>query len=128
MLELKPLLVLLVVVSMASAIPFAESVLWDLLITFHIQNDPLLEGQDPLIAGHVNDHAGKPVVNATIQIRSGPNTVYTTTNESGEFSYEFAGLDLIPGEHVVNVMATSLENKIGLASQNFQVKGELSVS
>ena len=126
--ELKILFVLLAVVSITSAVPFAESTLWDLLITVNIQNDPLLEGQDPLIAGHVTDHAGKPIVNATIQIRSGPNTVYTTTNESGKFTYEFVGLDLIPGEHVVNVMATSLENKIGLAGQNFQVKGELSVS
>ena len=81
-----------------------------------------------MIIGQVIDHAGKPVTNATIQIRSGQNTVFTTSDDSGKFSYEFTGLKLIPGEHVVNVVATSLEGKMGLAGQNFQVKGELSAS
>ena len=109
-------------------IPFSESVLWDLLVTVNIENDPLLEKENPIVSGYVIDHAGKSVSGAEIQIRSGVDTVIIISDENGEFHHEFTNLDFLPGEHVVNVMATSEENKIGLASKNFQVKGALSAS
>ena len=117
-----------VVVAAVSSIPLSESVLWDLIILAEVQNAPLVENESPIVIGKIVDHANKPVENATVQIRSGQNTVFTTSDEMGEFYYEFTGLELLPGEHVVNVIATSLEDKMGVSSTNFQVKGELSVS
>ena len=128
MLEVRSLLLVFVGVIALSSIPFSESTLWDLLITVDVQNAPLEENENPLVWGIVLDHASKPIENATIQIRSGQNTVFTTSDELGQFHYEFEGLGLLPGEHVVNVVATSFEDKMGVASTNFQVKGELSAS
>ena len=122
----RTLLVVLTVIALSS-IPLAESVLWDLLISVNVENAPLLENENPVVTGTIVDHANKPIENATIQIRSGQNTVFTTSNELGEFSYEFTGLELLPGEHVVNVVAT-LDDKMGISGTNFQVKGELSAS
>ena len=117
-----------VVVAALSSIPLSESTLWDLIIIADVQNAPLNENESPVVVGKIVDHANKPVANATVQIRSGQNTVFTTSDLMGEFYYEFTGLKLLPGEHVVNIIATSLEDKMGVSGTNFQVKGELSVS
>ncbi len=116
-----------IVVSIAlfSSIPTAESVLWDLLITVYVENDPILANENPIVSGQVVDHAGKAIQNAEVQIRIGSETIITSTSETGEFEHEFVALQLIPGTHVVNVVATSQTEKIGLASTDFQVKGEL---
>ncbi len=112
-------------IMLISSIPASGLVLWDLLITVNVLNDPILVNEDPFVSGQVVDHAGKPVQNAEVQIRIGAETIITSTSESGEFEHEFVGLQLIPGIHIVNVVATSSTEKIGLVSTEFQVKGEL---
>ena len=119
------LLSLAFVILLISSIPISESVLWDLIITVNVVNDPIISNENPVVSGQVVDHAGKPIQNAEVQIRIGSQTIITNSSETGEFQYEFVGLQIIPGLHVVNVIATSDEEKIGLASTDFQVKGEL---
>ena len=116
---------LIVGIMLFSSIPSSESVLWDLLITVNVLNDPILANENPFVSGQVVDHAGKPIQNAEVQIRIGAETITTFTSELGEFEHEFVGLQLIPGIHIVNVVSTSSTGKIGLASTEFQVKGEL---
>ena len=128
MLRINPLLLIIVGVFILSSVPLSESTLWDLLISVNVINAPLEENDNPLIFGTIVDHAGKPIENVSVQIRSGQNTVLTTTNELGEFHHEYTGLELLPGEHVVNVIANSNDGKMGVSSTNFQVKGELNVS
>ena len=108
-----------------SSIPTSESVLWDLLITVNVENTPILANENPIVSGQVVDHAGKAVQNAEVQIRIGPETIITVTSDTGGFQHEFVGLQLIPGIYVANVVATSNSEKIGLASTDFQVKGDL---
>ena len=108
-----------------SSIPISESVLWDLLITVNVVNDPLISSENPVVSGQVVDHAGKAIQNAEVKIRIGAETIIATSSETGKFQHEFVGLQLIPGTHIVNVLATSDAEKIGLASINFQVRGEL---
>jgi len=108
-----------------SGIPISESVLWDLQIMLNVVNDPIISNENPVVSGQVIDHAGKAIQNAKVQIRIGAETFSTNSSETGEFQHEFVGLQLIPGTHVVNVIAVSDEEKIGLHSTEFQVKGEL---
>ena len=77
----RTLAILLVGLVLLSSVPVSESVLWDLLITVNIENNPLLEKESPIVSGYVIDHAGKPVIGAEIQIRSGIDTVITTSDE-----------------------------------------------
>jgi len=119
------LLILAFGILLISSIPTSESVLWDLLITLNVVNDPIILNENPVVSGQVVDHAGKAIQNAKVQIRIGTETFSTNSSETGEFQHEFVGLQLIPGIHVVNVIAVSDEEKIGLKSTEFQVKGEL---
>lgn len=106
----------------------SESTLWDLLISANVENDPLLQGENPIVTGQVINHAGKPVSNVDVKIRLDVQSAVVTTDETGSFYHEFVGLELLPGTHIINIMGTSLDEKIGLASTQFQVKGELAVS
>jgi hypothetical protein len=119
------LLSLIFATILISNISTSESVLWDLLITVNVENTPILVNENPMVSGQVVDHAGKAIQNVELQIRIGAETIIITTSDTGEFQHEFVGLQLIPGIHEVNVVATSNTEKIGLASADFQVKGEL---
>ena len=47
----------------------SESVLWDLIITVNVVNDPIISNENPVVSGQIVDHAGKPIQNAEVQIR-----------------------------------------------------------
>ena len=104
----------------------AESTLWDLQISVNLQKDHLTEEDIPIISGMVADHAGKPVSGAEVKVRLGEDSIITTSDEFGEFTVEFSNFDEMPGSYIVNVYATS-DERIGLKSIDFQVKGEISV-
>lgn len=111
-----------------SNFPSAESTLWDLLIDVKLEQNPLQVGDTPVVTGSIIDHAGKPVSDAEAKIRLGQDSIIVTTDASGNFFVEFIEFDGIPGNYVVNVLATTSDDKIGLASTDFQVNGKLSVS
>ena len=110
-----------------SAIQISESVLWDLIIDFSIEKNPLSIDEKPIVSGTIVDHAGKPVPNAEVQIRLEKVSGITFTNSTGEFSYELDKVS-IPGYYFVNVKATSEDNKIGLAKMELHVRGPVMVS
>ncbi len=103
----------------------SEAVLWDLLIQANVENTPLLSGDRPIVSGIILDHASKPVHKATVNVKSGSMSIFTTTSQAGEFMAELGKADRIPGNYVVNISATSLEGKTGITSIQFQVRGEL---
>lgn len=117
---------ILVFVLLFSNLQTTNAVLWDLQIDVKLEKNPLLVGDIPIIIGKVTDHAGKPISEAEIKIRLGQNSILTSTDATGNFSAEFSDFDEMPGSYIVNVYATS-NDRIGLKSINFQVKGELSV-
>ena len=106
----------------------SEAIQWDLLIQANVENSPLYSGDRPIVSGIILDHASKPVHKATVNIKSGSMSIFTTTSQSGEFMAELGKQDRIPGNYIVNISATSQEGKTGIASIQFQVKGELAVT
>ncbi len=103
----------------------SEAVLWDLLIQANVENAPLMSGDRPIVSGVILDHASKPVPKATVNVKSGSMSIFTTTSQTGEFLVELGKSERIPGIYVVNISATSVEGKTGIASIQFQIKGEL---
>jgi hypothetical protein len=122
-------IVLLGIFSVLLVLPLAsnsEATLWDLQITAHVDNTPLISGDRPIVSGIIVDHASKPVHKATVNIRSGSMSIFTTTSQSGEFMAELGTQARIPGNYIVNISATSSDGKTGITSIQFQVRGELS--
>ncbi len=117
------------VVSMVILSSFQESksVLWDLLIYMSFEKNPIHKSENPVIFGYIVDHAGKAVSNATVTIRLDKESQMIITNSSGYFKNEFSMVST-PGYYSINVMATTEDGRIGLASENLHVLGELSVS
>ena len=120
-------LMAVVTVGILSTIPLSESTLQDLIIYSSIKNSTISQGQFPIIGGIVEDHAGKPVTDTSVEIRVSTQTVVLTTNQSGTFEYEFKELELIPGRYIVNIKAISSDGRMGLSTVNFQVTGETSL-
>ncbi len=104
----------------------SEAVLWDLQIQANVDNTPLISGDRPIVSGIVTDQASHPVHKATINIKSGSMSIVTTTSKSGEFLAELGKQPRMPGNHVVNILATAPDGKTGITSIQFQVRGELS--
>ena len=121
-------LVFLAFFSMLLLFPLAsnsEAKLWDLQIHANVENTPLISGDRPIVSGVIVDHASKPVHKATVNIRSGSMSIFTTTSEAGEFGTELGKHARIPGIYTVNIVATTPDGKTGITSIQFQVKGEL---
>ncbi|HUT07159.1 MAG TPA: carboxypeptidase regulatory-like domain-containing protein [Nitrosopumilaceae archaeon] len=103
----------------------SEAVLWDLLIQANIENPSLMSGDRPIVSGVILDHASKPVQKATVNVKSESMSIFTTTSQSGEFLVELGKAERIPGNYIVNISATTSDGRMGIASIQFQVKGEL---
>jgi len=110
-----------------SNLPFSESILWDLIIDVKLEQSSLYVGDVPVVVGSITDHASKPVSGADVVVRLGTDSITVITDTSGDFRVEFSEVDDLPGNYIVNVIATTSDGKIGLASTEFQIKGELLV-
>jgi len=110
-----------------SNLPLSESILWDLIIDVKLEQSPLSVGDIPIIVGSVTDHASKPISGAEVKIRLYTDSITILTDTTGSFRVEFSEFDALPGNYIVNVMATTSDGKIGLASTEFQLKGGLLV-
>jgi len=119
------ILSLLLLLPLASV---SEATLWDLIIIANVENAPLYSGDRPLVSGIVLDQASKPISKAEINVKSGTMSIFTTTDKSGKFQVELGNHERMPGNYLVNISATTLDGKTGIASIQFQVKGEISVS
>lgn len=117
---------ILAFVLLFSNVQTVNSTLWDLQISVNLEKNPLYEGDIPVVFGTVTDQAGKPVPGTELKIRLGEDSIITTADEFGSFTVEFFNFDEIPGSYIINAYATS-NDKIGLKSIDFQVKGEISV-
>jgi len=110
-----------------SNLPLSESVLWDLIIDIKLEQSPLYVGEIPVVFVSVTDHASKPVSGAEVKVRLYSDSITVLTDTTGSLKVEFSEFDGLPGNYIVNVMATTSDGKIGLASTEFQVKGDLLV-
>ncbi|WP_162858613.1 carboxypeptidase-like regulatory domain-containing protein [Candidatus Nitrosotenuis aquarius] len=62
---------------------------WDLLITAKFEQDQIGLNEQPVLVGTILDQKGEPVFGAKVQIRFADSSVSTTTDEEGNFRYEF---------------------------------------
>ena len=127
MYSLQVALVITLGVIFLTNIPSSESLLWDVLIDANVEEPIITSEEIPVIFGNTVDHAGKPIADAQVQIRMGPEAVLVYTNSTGGFYYEAVGIPMYPGVHIVNVMATSPEGKVGMTSLDFRVSGDVEV-
>ncbi len=111
------------IVLLLASVPLSHATLWDLIIAVKPSKEVFQSDESLYISGTIVNHAQKPVVNAEVKIRLGSDSIVTTTDSEGKFSYEFASKERIPGKYIVNVAATSEDEKIGLASTTFIIKG-----
>lgn len=111
------------VVLLLANIPLAHSTLWDLIIAVKPAKEVFQDDEPLYVSGNIVNHAQKQVINAEVKIRLGSDSIVTTTDSEGKFYHEFEAKDRIPGKYIVNVAATSEDEKIGLASTTFIIKG-----
>lgn len=107
--------------------PISNAVLWDLIIQINVENTSLFQGDIPIVSGQVTDHAGKPISGVQLHIRSGQDSFFTTTDDSGLFKVELGGFNRIPGTYLVNVAGTGSDGKTGMATTEFQVRGDIEI-
>ena len=119
------LLSLLLIIPIAST---SEATLWGLQIQANVENSPIISGERPIVSGVVIDHASKPVHKAEVIVKSESMTIATTTSSSGEFQVELGKHERTPGSYLVTISATSEDDRTGIVSIQYQVKGELSPS
>ena len=62
---------------------------WDLLITAKFEHERIGIDEKPILVGIILDQKGKPVPGVKVQIRFAEISANTTTNDSGNFRYEF---------------------------------------
>ena len=111
-------------VALAPSAAPSEGVLWDLLVQSSLEDQMITVGQSPVVAGRVTDHAGMPVHDADITIRSGALAFHIKTDDTGGFEQELAGFDGLPGRYVMNIKAEHGE-RTGWDTLQFQVSGDV---
>jgi len=116
------LIVVLILIPLALT---SDAILWDLIIQVNVENAPLFTGDSPIISGNISDHASKPVKDVNVHIISGEKSIFTVTDEFGEFRVELGSFNVIPGNYSVNVIANTDDGKTGMTSTEFQIRGEI---
>lgn len=115
----------LIIISASSA---ANAELWDLIILTDMENSVILPGQSPVIAGMVVDHASKPIKLVQVHIRAGQESIFTVTDEQGQFRTVLNDFNRIPGTYIVSIVGKTPDGKTGIAETEFQVKGDLKIT
>lgn len=104
-----------------SSIQTSHSLLtYSMLVSVKPQEDPIMEGQYPVIVGNVTDQAYKPVANANVFILFGSEAVTTTTDNYGKFKYQSA-IPATPGTYEIDVTVTKSGYIKQLASSAYTV-------
>ena len=107
-----------------SFIPTSQAELYELIIEVGVEKGIVYSGDQVIVTGRVVDHAYQPIAWAEIVIRIGSDTMKRFTKPDGEFRGVFDQVQRIPGTYIVNISA-SLDEKIGFASTQLQIKGDV---
>jgi hypothetical protein len=94
----------------------------DLVTSAWPLNDPLEDGQFPIIVGNVKDQAGNPVSDAKVKIAFATETVSSTTNNVGSFYIELK-TSAHPGDYTVSVITTKEGYGMSIVSTTYFVNG-----
>jgi len=116
---------IITILAIIPIIPASNAELWDLIILVDIENGTIHPGQAPTVTGMVVNHASSPVGFVQIHIRSGQESVFTNTDENGHFKATLSDANRVPGTYIVNIVGKTSDGKTGIATTQFQVKGDL---
>lgn len=111
--------------ALSMLIPASDAALWSLIIQSSIDNPKVLPGDAPIISGRITDHASNPVKAVQVHISTKYDSLFTTTNDLGEYRVQLSHYDRMPGTYIVSIKATSPDGKTGITNTEFQVRGEL---
>ncbi|MBS3925815.1 MAG: carboxypeptidase regulatory-like domain-containing protein [Nitrosarchaeum sp.] len=114
--------------ALSMLIPASDAALWSLIIQSSIDNPKILPGDAPIISGRITDHASNPVKDVQVHISTKYDSLFTTTNNLGEYVVQLSHYDRMPGTYIVSIKATSPDGKTGIANTEFQVRGELTTT
>ncbi|MCV0373564.1 MAG: Ig-like domain-containing protein [Nitrosarchaeum sp.] len=116
---------IITVLAIIPLISASNAELWDLIILVDIENGAIHPGQAPTVTGMVVDHASNPVGQVQVHIRSGQESIFTNTDENGYFKATLSDANRVPGMYIVNIVGKTQDGKTGIATTQFQVKGDL---
>ncbi|MGQ0605820.1 MAG: carboxypeptidase-like regulatory domain-containing protein [Candidatus Nitrosotenuis sp.] len=97
---------------------------WDLIIKTQFEQDQIEVNEKPVIFGNIVNHLDQPVSGVQLKIRFADNSVITTTDEDGNFRYEF-GEQQSQGVFSVSISATLYDLK-GFATATLKIGKDVS--
>jgi hypothetical protein len=114
--------VILSLVMLSTIVSYAYSIFGDLVTTAWPLNNPLEDGEFPIIVGNVKDQGGNPVSDVQVKITFAAETIISTTNNVGSFYIELK-TPAQPGEYTVNVISTKEGYEMNVISTSYFVNG-----
>ena len=114
--------IILSFVIFSATVSYANSTMGDLVTTAWPLNDPLEDGQFPIIVGNVKDQSGNPVSEAQVKIAFATETISSTTNNVGSFYIELK-TPAQPGDYSVSVITTKEGYGMSIISTKYFVNG-----
>ena len=114
--------VILSLVMFSTIVSYAYSTFGDLVITAWPLNNPLENGEFPIIVGNVKDQGGNPVSDVQVKVSFATETITSTTNNVGSFYIELE-TPAQPGDYNVNVLSTKEGYGMNVISTSYFVNG-----
>jgi Carboxypeptidase regulatory-like domain len=114
--------VILSLVMLSTIVSYAYSTSGDLVTTAWPLNNPLEDGEFPIIVGNVKDQGGNPIPGVQVKISFASETVTSTTNNVGSFYIE-GKTPSQPGDYTVNVISTKEGYEMDIISTSYFVNG-----
>lgn len=114
---------ILFIVIFSTTVSVAYSTMGDLVTTVWPLNDPLEDGDFPIIVGNVKDQAGNPIPDAQVKIAFATETVSSFTNNVGSFYVELK-TPAQPGDYTVSVITTKEGYGMSIKSTTYFVNGK----
>lgn len=113
---------ILSIVILSASVSYAYSTMGDLVTTAWPLNDPIEDGDFPIIVGNVKDQAGNPVSDVKVNVAFATETVSATTNNVGSFYIELK-TPAQPGDYSVSVISTKEGYGTSIVSTEYFVNG-----
>ena len=114
--------VILSLVILSTIVSYAYSTSGKLVTTAWPLNNPLEDGELPIIVGNVKDQVGNPVSGVQVKISFESETVTSTTNNVGSFYIE-TKTSAKPGDYTVNVISTKEGYEMNIIRTSYFVNG-----
>ena len=114
--------IILSIVILSASVSYAYSTMGDLVTTAWPLNNPIEDGDFPIIVGNVKDQAGNPVSEAKVNVAFHSETISTITNNVGSFYIELK-TPAQPGDYTVSVISSKEGYGPSIVSTKYFVNG-----